>query len=184
MNSELKFKTILINKLKLLPTLYREATLTFLRFASKHYLTPSLRRFLFVSYTQLYVAYSKLCRGKLCKRKANHTLCLEAFDRHVFDPSQNRWSLFYYVMRMISTQIPWQDPWWSLRQVVRTSFGFHLRECMGSSLPPPLLATSIGHFWVAPSLCFKARLSVRPLTWKWFLILMQIKLVFTRKVFA
>ena len=73
LNSELKFKTILINKLKLLPTPYHEATLTFLTFASKHYWTPLLRRFLCVSYTQLYVAYSKLS-----KRKANHTLCLES----------------------------------------------------------------------------------------------------------
>ena len=138
LNSELKFKTILINKLKLLPTLYREATLTFLnfRFASKQYWTPLLRRFLFVSYTQLYVAYSKLCRGKLCKRKANHTLCLESLWPPCF------WSfskplIFGLLRDAISTQIRWQDPWWSLRQVVRTSFWFHLRECMGSSLPPP-----------------------------------------------
>ena len=36
---------------------------------------------------------------------------------------------------------------------------------------------SIGYFGVAPSLCFKARLSAKPL------ILMQVKLIFTRKVF-
>ena len=41
---------------------------------------------------------------------------------------------------------------------------------------------SIGHFWVASSLCFKVRLSARPLIWKWFFIFMQIKLIFTRKV--
>ena len=67
LNSELKFKTIIITNF-----------LTFLRFASKQYWTPLLRQFLSVSYKQLYVVYSKLCRGKLCKRKANHTLCLES----------------------------------------------------------------------------------------------------------
>ena len=48
----------------------------------------------------------------------------KAFDRHVFGPSQNRWSWVYYVMHMISTQIGWRDPWWWLRQVVRTSLDF------------------------------------------------------------
>ena len=67
LNSELKFKTIIITNFS-----------TFLRFASKQYWTPLLRRFLSVSYKQLYVVYSKLCRGRLCKRKANHTLCLES----------------------------------------------------------------------------------------------------------
>ena len=37
----------------------------------------------------------------------------------------------------------------------------------------------IGHFRIASSLCFKARLSAKPLAWKWFFILMQIKLIFT-----
>ena len=32
-----------------------------------------------------------------------------AFDCHVFVPSQNRWSLIFDVMRMISTQVHWQD---------------------------------------------------------------------------
>ena len=40
----------------------------------------------------------------------------------------------------------------------------------------------IGHFWVPPGLCFKTRLSAQPLICKWFFILMQIKLIFTRKV--
>ena len=43
------------------------------------------------------------------------------------------------------------------------------------------LLRPISHFPVAPSLCFNARLSVKPLIWKWFFILMQIKLIFTRK---
>ena len=33
-----------------------------------------------------------------------------AFDRHVFVSSQDRWSMVFDVMRMISTQIRWQDP--------------------------------------------------------------------------
>ena len=39
-----------------------------------------------------------------------------------------------------------------------------------------------GHFWVASRLCFKVRLSARPLIWKWFFILMQIKLIFITRV--
>ena len=35
---------------------------------------------------------------------------------------------------------------------------------------------------VASNLCFKARLSAKTLIWKWFLIMMQIKLIFTWKV--
>ena len=33
-----------------------------------------------------------------------------------------------------------------------------------------------------PSLCFKAKLSAKPLIWKWSFILMQIKLIIARKV--
>ena len=40
----------------------------------------------------------------------------------------------------------------------------------------------IGHFRVPKNLTFKARLSAKPLIWKWFLIMMQIKLIFTTKV--
>ena len=40
----------------------------------------------------------------------------------------------------------------------------------------------IGHFRVSSSLCFKARLSAKPLIWKLILILLQIKLIFTWKV--
>ena len=43
-------------------------------------------------------------------------------------------------------------------------------------------AESIGHFRVPKNLTFKARLSAKPLIWKWFLIMMQIKLIFTTKV--
>ena len=40
----------------------------------------------------------------------------------------------------------------------------------------------IGHFRVPPGLCIKTRSSAQPLIRKWFFILMQIKLIFTRKV--
>ena len=39
----------------------------------------------------------------------------------------------------------------------------------------------IGHFVVPPGLCFKTRVGAQPLIWKSFFILMQIKLIFTRK---
>ena len=41
---------------------------------------------------------------------------------------------------------------------------------------------SIGQFRVPPGLCIKTRLRAQPLIWKWFFILMQIKLIFTRKL--
>ena len=40
----------------------------------------------------------------------------------------------------------------------------------------------IGHFRVPPGLCFKTRVGAQPLIRKSFFILMQIKLIFTRKV--
>ena len=43
---------------------------------------------------------------------------------------------------------------------------------------------SIDHFRVASSLCFKARLRAKPFIWKWFFILMHLKLVFSNKCFA
>ena len=42
--------------------------------------------------------------------------------------------------------------------------------------------TKIGHFRVSPGLCFKTRVGAQPLIWKSLFILMQIKLIFTRKV--
>ena len=52
-----------------------------------------------------------------------------------------------------------------------TSF-FHSRQ----------LILQIGHFWVPPGLCIRRRLSAQPLIWKWLFILVQIKLIFARKV--
>ena len=42
--------------------------------------------------------------------------------------------------------------------------------------------SSIGHFRVPPGLCFKTRVGAQAFIWKSFFILMQIKLIFTRKV--
>ena len=41
---------------------------------------------------------------------------------------------------------------------------------------------SIGHFRVPPGLCIKTTLGAQPLIWKLFFILIQIKLISTRKV--
>ena len=43
-------------------------------------------------------------------------------------------------------------------------------------------ARVIGHFRVPLGLCIKTMLGAQPLIWKWFFILMQIKLISTRKV--
>ena len=40
----------------------------------------------------------------------------------------------------------------------------------------------IGHIRVPPGLCFKASVGAQPFIWKSFFILMQIKLIFTRKI--
>ena len=62
--------------------------------------------------------------------------------------SQNRWSMVFDVIGMISAQIRWQHRCWSLCKLWKHRLDFfqrefHLRECMGSSsptspeLPPP-----------------------------------------------
>ena len=57
-----------------------------------------------------------------------------ASDSHGFVRSQNCWSMIFDVMRMITN--PLARHLLIALQVVRTSFGFRLREFMGSSLPP------------------------------------------------
>ena len=46
----------------------------------------------------------------------------------------------------------------------------------------PRKTNVIGHFRVPKNLTLKLRLSAKLLIWKWFLIMMQIKLIFTTKV--
>ena len=134
LNPKIKFKTILINKSQLLlKALSLEATLTFLRFAANYSSITQLFGGSYQLYTELYVAYFKLCKGKLFNRNRKpHALSEKqhkinkfanyqniivrnspAFDRHVFVP-QDRWSMIFDVMHMIGTQIGWQDPCWSL----------------------------------------------------------------------
>ena len=59
-----------------------------------------------------------------------------------------------------------------------------LRCCVGKEWNKRMwfYERSMGHFRVPPGLCFKTRVGAQPLIWKSFFILMQIKLVFTRKV--
>ena len=64
----------------------------------------------------------------------------------------------------------------------------HFTVAMETSLQPMSFGTPltfkvpIVHFWVPQGLCFKTRVGAQPLIWKSFFILMQIKLIFTRKV--
>ena len=44
-----------------------------------------------------------------------------------------------------------------------------------------VLQSTIGPFPSSPSLCFKTRSSAQPLIWRWFFLLEQLKLMFTRK---
>ena len=55
-------------------------------------------------------------------------------------------------------------------------------DCVKHVFDRSTSTTIIGHFWVPSGLCFKTRVSGWPLIWKSFFILMQIKLIFTRKV--
>ena len=56
--------------------------------------------------------------------------------------------------------------------------------CWFASMPPREVKTAffMSHFQVSLGFCIKKLWSAQPLIWKWFFILMQIKLIFTRKV--
>ena len=64
----------------------------------------------------------------------------------------------------------------------------HFRVAMDTSLQPMEFGTlltfkvPIVHFRVPPGLCFKTRVGAHPLIWKSIFMLMQIKLIFTRKI--
>ena len=61
---------------------------------------------------------------------------------------------------------------------ISVTYGWrHLASSLG-----PRDAKRIRHFRVPPGLCFKTRVGAQPLKWKSIFILMQIKLIFTRKV--
>ena len=129
MNAKLKVKTILVNK-------WRGG-----------------------SY-QANVAHSKLCEGKLFKRKIEpHTMSEKrhkinkfanyqkiivrnspAFDCHVFVPPQKPLIFGFYVMSMfiISTQIGWQNPWWSLCKLWERCLDFTKENVWEVAPPSPL----------------------------------------------
>ena len=131
LNSKVKFKTILINKSQLLLkvcTLKRPERSQGLQQNTARQLNSSA---VLISFTQLYVAYSKLCRGKLLNRKSKPYAISEkrhkdkkfAIDQNVIvrNSPVPSWvatilfllktveSLVFDVMRMISTQIRWRD---------------------------------------------------------------------------
>ena len=62
----------------------------------------------------------------------------------------------------------------------------NLSECseneMKGNYVVVLVVGPIGHFRVPPGLCFKTRVGGKPLIRKSFFIVMQTKLIFTRKV--
>ena len=105
------------------------------------------------SYMWLYVVYSKLGRGKLFNRKRKpHTMSEKRHKINKFANYENikSWEtvppstamflfLLYGFWRNAHDQYtnPLARPLLIALQVVRTSFGFHLRECMGSSFPTP-----------------------------------------------
>ena len=71
-----------------------------------------------------------------------------------------------------------------LKRVIRkTAQGLGER---GAPNPVPTVSFSLGlfngPFPSSPGLCFKARVGAQPQIWKSFFILMQIKLIFRRKV--
>ena len=66
-----------------------------------------------------------------------------AFDCHVFLFSQDRWSMVFDVMRMITTQIRWQDPCWSLCKLWERRLDFNVWEVASNPPPPGPLDRSI-----------------------------------------
>ena len=129
------------------------------------------------SQLMLYVAYSKLCRGKLFKRKRKpHTMSEKRHKINKFANYQNKmvWNspaltaMFLFLLKDLKTIGPWLS-WRNAHyqytnpisrplimmiawQVVKTSFGLHLREWMGNSLP-----------WFEPRSHFISRFSC----WVW-----------------
>ena len=102
---------------------------------------------------QLYVAYSKLCRGKLFKRKSKpYTMSGKRHKTNKFANFQtitvrNSPAFNHHVLKPLIFGLWYDAPNPLARtliialQVVRTSFGFHLLDFMGSSSPPPTQTT-------------------------------------------
>ena len=80
------------------------------------------------------------------------------------------------------TSVQCEHPFGGSKWVGPTETEVNIQERGMAFIAPNPLGQRIGHFRVPPSICIKTRLSVQPLIWKWFFILIQIKLIFTRKV--
>ena len=109
------------------------------------------------------------------------------FRFHCPTYSMIRNSFYYKVKTLISniTQLPIQGLINGLMNspnyFIEIQFIKYISACF--DVCDKLLSSNVtGHFRVPPCLCIKTRLSAQPLIWKWFFILMQIKLIFTRKV--
>ena len=70
-----------------------------------------------------------------------------AFDHHAFVSSQDRWFMVFDVMRMISTQIRWQEPCWSLCKLWEHRLDFIQENIWEVAFPPgPYLLTLSSKF--------------------------------------
>ena len=70
-----------------------------------------------------------------------------AFDHHAFVSSQDRWFMVFDVMRMISTQIRWQEPCWSLCKLWEHHLDFIQENIWEVAFPPgPYLLTLSSKF--------------------------------------
>ena len=160
MNPNLKFKTNLTDKSQLLlKALYHESTLTFLRFAAKH--CSIAHDQLFGGSYQLYGAIScifQTLQRKIVEQKRKTTHCLKSdiksgnkianYQKYNSEKqSRLRPSCFCFFSRPLIYGF-WRNAHDQYTnslvkallialQVVKTSFGFHLRGCMGISSPSP-----------------------------------------------
>ena len=71
---------------------------------------------------------------------------------------------------------------WNISKSMATNQSAWYSRLANESRTLALGIGSIGHFRVPPGLYFKERVGAQPLIWKCVFILMQIKLIFTRKV--
>ena len=100
--------------------------------------------------------------------------------------SMIRNNFYYKVKTLISniTQLPIQGLINGLMNspnyFIKIQFIKYISACF--DVCDKLLSSNVtGHFRVPLGLCIKTRLSAQPVIWKWFFILMQIKLIFTTK---
>ena len=105
--------------------------------------------------------------------------------------------IYYMATRYDVISIRWLNHFWVKMHFFSSSFNNKSKYCDKMMQSASLCVISskkklaftavltwllIGHFRVPPGLCFKTRVGAQPLIWKPFFILIQIKLIFTRKV--